>query len=137
MSYAERTQGGRRRVHLIDPDTKDWVVVDGKILWDSTATSQVYHAIMTQVGSMPSAPEYGSRVHEGWKMTTAFPRELEGSLYASLDPLIEAGVIKRGTLTITVTPYKGEIATIVIEYEDGGGQKQSLDIPVQPGIMDP
>jgi len=136
VSYEERIQGGRRRVHLIDPETKDWVVVDGRILWDSTAATQVYHAVMTKIGSMPSAPEYGSRVHEAWKITTAFPRELEASLYSSLDPLIVAGVIKSGSLTITVTPYKGDIATIVVEYEDGGGQKQRLEIPAQPGILD-
>ena len=136
MSWTERTQGGRRRVHLIDPETQDWVVSEGRIQWDSTAATQVYHAVMTQIGSMPSAPGYGSRVHEAWKITTAFPRELESSLYASLDPLIVAGVIKSGSLTITVTPYKGDIATILVEYEDGGGQKQRLEIPAQPGILD-
>ena len=137
MSWTERTLEGRRRVHLIDPETQDWVVSEGRIQWDSTAATQVYHAIMTKIGSMPSAPEYGSRVHDPWKITTAFPRELESSLYASLDPLIVAGVVKSGSLNITVTPYKGDIATILVEYEDGGGQKQRLEIPAQPGIMDP
>ena len=86
---------------------------------------------------MPSAPEYGSEVHGEWKITTAFPRELESSLYASCAPLIDAGVVEDGSLTITVTPYRGDIASIRVEYTDGGGQKQALDIPVQPGIMDP
>ena len=137
MSHEDRTRGGRRRVHLIDETVQDWVVEDGRILWDSTAATQVYHAIMTEVGSMPSAPEYGSEVHGEWKITTAFPRELESSLYASCAPLIDAGVVEDGSLTITVTPYRGDIASIRVEYTDGGGQKQALDIPVQPGIMDP
>jgi len=136
MTWQDRTEGGRKRAILIDVETRDWVISDGLLQWDSTCGSQVYHALLTAIGSIPTSPKYGSRVHEAWPMTVSMPRELESSLRASLEPLVKAGVIKADPIRIEVTPYGGGIGAIQVNYVDGGGQSRDLYVPLQPGIRD-
>jgi hypothetical protein len=132
--WQQRTEGARKRALLIDEVTKDWKVVNGRLQWDATSVSQVYHAIATKIQSIPTSPEYGSRLYDNWKIVASMPRELEASLLASLGPLIDANVVKEGSASIDIDVVAGNIVTVLIEWRDGGGQKQDLAIPIQPGF---
>lgn len=135
MSWQDRA-GDRKRAILIDPETKSWVISGGKLQFDSTSMSQVYHAVMTQIGSIPTSPKYGSRIHESWPITTSMPRDLEKSIVASLDLLVANGVVKKGSISVEVEPYAGTIGIITVDWIDGGGSKRHLSVPMQPGIRD-
>jgi hypothetical protein len=132
--WQQRTEGARKRAILIDEVTKDWRIVDGRLQWDATSVTQVYHAIATKIGSIPSSPEYGSRLYDNWKIITTMPRELEASLLATLEPLEKANVVKPGSASIDIEILPGNITQVLIEWIDGGGQKQDLAIPIQPGF---
>lgn len=136
MTWQTRSAEGRKRAILIDEETKDWRIEDGKLVFDSTSVSQVYHAVMTSIGTIPTSPDYGSRVNEAWKITTTMPREFEASIRASLESLITTGVIESGTIEVEFTPYSGGYGSLSVQWSDGGGQRRNLAIPIQPGVRD-
>jgi len=136
MTWLARTESGRRRHILIDELTQDWRIgADGHLAWDGTSVSAVYHAIATKIGTIPTSPSYGSRLHDPWKMLGTLPRELSASLEASLEPLVASGVVKQGSIKIEVTPAGGAVASVSIEWADGGGQRQTTTVSIQPGIL--
>jgi len=135
-TWKTRSEEGRKRAILIDEDTRSWLIEDGKLVFDSTSVSQVYHAVMTQLGSIPASPTYGSRVHEPWKMTTTMPREFEASVRASVQPLVDSGVIEGGSIDVEFTPGSHGYGMLDLQWKDGGGQRRSIAIPIQPGIRD-
>lgn len=132
--WQDRTEGGRKRAILIDEYTGDWCVADGRLQWDSTSVSQVYHAIMTKIGTIPTSPFYGSEIHKAWKITGTMPREMRASLLSALKPLEDNGVIKAGSADIEVEHQGGYLTSIMVMWTDGGGQKQDCYIPIQPGF---
>jgi len=134
MSWQDRKRDGRKRAILIDEVSKDWRIEDGRLQWDSTSVSQVYHAIMTKLGSKPLDPEYGSELHGQWKITSTMPREMRASLLGALAHLEASGVIEEGSIDIEVEHQGGYIAAISVSWTDGGGQRQDCTIPIQPGF---
>jgi repressor of nif and glnA expression len=135
-AWKDRTEAGRRVHILVDPETRDWRIGDdGHLAWDSTVCSAVYDAVMTRRGSVPVNPGYGSGIHEAWKMSDRMPRELSTDIVSSLEPLVKSGAIREGTISVTVEASGGYLVQVRIEFEDGGGDKQRLDIPIQPGYL--
>lgn len=135
MTWTNRTEGGRARSILVDEYSQDWRIdASGHLAWDSTSVSQVYDAVMTMLASVPSNPTYGSRLHDGWKLGGTMPQELEASILSALEPLVVAGIVKRGTARVEIEQAGPYIAKVSIQWTDGGGQKQDLAIPIQPGF---
>jgi len=134
--WKDRTEAGRRVHILVDPETKDWRIGDdGHLAWDSTVSSAVYDCVMTRRGTIATNPDYGSRLHEGWKLSDRMPRELETDILASLEPLIKSGAIRAGSTVVTVEASGGYPVSVRVEYIGGGGDKQRVNIPIQPGYM--
>ncbi len=134
MTWEARTEGQRKRAILIDEVTKDWRLSSGRLQWDATSVSQVYHAVLTQLASIPTSPQYGSRLHEPWKIIGTQIQELEFSLLSALSPLEDTKVIKAGSASVEVEPAGGFIVSVRVIWTDGGGEKQDLQVPIQPGF---
>jgi hypothetical protein len=133
MGWKDRTASGRKRAILIDERTKDWRVLNGRLQFDGTSISQVIHAITTKLGTIPGFPEYGSQLRKGWQVLDVDMRELQASLVSALEPLEDAGVVKAGSARVEVVAQGGYVVAIKVEWIDGGGPKQTVTIPIQPG----
>jgi len=132
MGWVERTASGRKRAILIDLETRDWRILNGRLQWDGTSISQVAHAILTKLESIPGFPGYGSQLRKGWQVLDVDMRELQASLVSSLEPLEDSGVVKPGSARVEVTAQGGYVVAIKVEWIDGGGQSQTIVIPIQP-----
>jgi repressor of nif and glnA expression len=129
--WKARTEAGRRVHVLVDPETRDWRIGDdGHLAWDSTVCSAVYDCVMTRRGSVPVNPGYGSGIHGAWKLSDRMPRELEDDIRSSIEPLVKSGAVKEGSVTVTVEASGGYLVSVRVEFLDGGGIKQKLDMPL-------
>ena len=134
MSWQDQTAGQRKRCILIDPETGDYVISGGRLQWDSTSVSQVYHAVMTARRSIPTSPEYGSTIHDQRKLIDEDLRKLESDTRAALKLLEDNQVIRAGTLRVVATASGLWTGSMTISWTDGGGQNQDLTVPIQPGF---
>jgi hypothetical protein len=137
MTWEDRApSGGRERSFLIDEVTGDWRIRDGRFVFDSTPVSQVLHAVATEIGSVAVDPEYGSRIHEDWKMAAVQFRALEASIATAVDPYIKSGAVKKGSLNVEVSAQGSYVVAVRVDFTDGGGERRTLNIPIQPGYTE-
>ena len=115
----------------IDPNTGDYELENGGPKNDSSHASAVVRRIRMRRGSMPSDPNYGSRIHLVRSTDPAGLRLVEAYAVEAIQDLIDRGLI--GGVVAKATKYTGGLVRLVLSYKDASGKPQgplSLDIAV-------
>ena len=82
---------------LIDPTTGDYVLLDGHFVRDDGLQGVAYLALVTERGSHPDDPEFGSRLHTLRRRKSASRAALEvpDMVHEALEHLVDDGRIAR------------------------------------------
>jgi hypothetical protein len=113
-----------RLTRVIDPDSRDWVMVKGERKVDPTLLSQVLFLIALEFNSSPAFPGLGSKFHLIGKITEDIDTVLSQEAERCLKPLTDANVIKdlNTKVTITEQPAAETLIEMLIEFKDAAGR---------------
>jgi|GEM_PF-4607041 len=118
----------RRRT--IDPETGDYVVEGGRIVDDSSHTSQVLLAVRMKRGTCAVDRRFGSELFKIKKLDTRAPRRAQQSVTAALGHLTSRKVIQKLRVTPTV---EGDALAVPIDFEDQDGTPRRAPYTHQVG----
>lgn len=115
----------------IVPNTGDYEVENGGPKNDSSHASAIVLRIRMRRGSMPSDPNFGSRIHLVRSTNPAGLRLVEAYAVEAIQDLIDRGLINE--VGAAATRYTGGLVRLVLTYRDAAGKPQgplTLDVAV-------
>lgn len=121
-----------RITRVIDPVTRDWVMVKGERQRDPTPLSQVLFLVTLEFNSSPAFPGMGSKFHLIGKITEDIDTVLSQEAERCLKPLTDANIIKdlKTTVTVTEQPAAETLIEMVIEFKDAAGRPDKATFTV-------
>jgi len=119
----------------IVPSTKDYVIDSvGRIDHDDGSQTSVYLALATQLGSVPAAPLFGSKLFllQREAFTTVAPRNAERFTVEALAALVRAGRISDVSVRADREESSGFLG-VLLTYKDQSGKPQRYPFRVPVG----
>lgn len=117
----------------IDPETRDWVIVNGQRKVEDTLITRVLFLVALEYNSSPAFPGIGSKLHEIKKITEDIDVVISQEIERTLRPMVDEGELVDLLVTTTVTGRERIDPSIVtkVSFRDAAGQPQSTQFEVQ------
>ena len=118
---------------VIDPETRDWVIVQGQRQIDDSLISRVLFLVALEFNSSPAFPGLGSKLHEIKKITPDIDVVISQEIERTLKPMADEGELVDLVVTTTVTNQERIDPSIEtkVSWRDAAGKPQSTKYEVQ------
>jgi len=117
---------------VLDPLTRDWVIVKGQRQIDDTLISRVLFLVALEYNSSPAFPGLGSKLHEIKKITDDIDVVISQEIERCLKPMVDEGELTDLLVTTTVTG-RDRIDPVIetkVSFRDATGRPQSTKFEV-------
>lgn len=109
---------------LMDPKTRDWVIVRGQRAADDTHASEVLYALQQHLGSSPAYPDAGSALHTNQTITEKTPDAVRHQVGAALAHLLADGRITG--LVVDAQQTATARVRLLVKWNDTKGKARRL-----------